>query len=471
MRAPTWGLNMRSDRQIRLRRLSSVLCRFGGLALVYACQLQVPESLLDKVPGPEIRRFSISGVEGSVSKDNINVTLTANWLPIDLTALTATFETNNAKLFVSGIRQTSGSTVNDFTNPKTMTAVGVDGTVKSYTVTVTPLTNYPFPDTGQTQCYDATAAQSCPTVTATHPRQDAEIADVPAARSLTGPTQHPVFTNDFTTTDNVTGLVWKTCSEGLSDASCTTGTITTTTWNAAASLPACDALNSANSGFGYAGYKTWRMPTVDELQTLANYSGSASAFDATYFPGTSTANIYWTSSTNMATPTEGWSVRFTLGIAYTYPKTSGGYMRCVAAKSSVKAPTYTDNGNGTITDLSTRLVWQKCSRGQVNDSTCSGAVTPASWTTALGYCQTLPLAGYNWRLPSINELNSVIDRTAENPAIQSTYFPSTATTNYWTSTTDPSTPANAWFIIFAQGRWQSFGKGTSYNVRCVATGN
>lgn len=461
MRARMWGWNMPSSRCAALFGLTGLL----------GCQLQVPGSLLDKVPAPEIMRLSIRGVAGTVSADTITVTLTANWGPVDLGALALTFEANNAKVFISGIRQISGSTLNDFSTSRIVTVVSADGSEKNYNLTVTPLTLFPFADTGQTQCYDATAAQTCATVTATHPRQDAEIADVPAARSFTGPTQHPVYTNDYTTTDNVTGLVWKTCSEGLSDASCATGTITTTTWNAAASLPACDALNSANSGSGYAGLKTWRMPNVEELQTLANYSSAVTAIDAAYFPGTATTNIYWASTTNTATPTEGWSVRFNLGTVYTYPKTSGGHVRCVSGKPVAKIATYAENGNGTVTDVSTKLVWQKCSRGQVNDSSCSGSATAANWAAALSYCQTLPLAGYNWRLPSVSEMNSLIDRTTANPAIQGTYFPATATGNYWTSTTDPSTPASAWFYVFAQGRVQSAAKTFSYNVRCVATGS
>jgi hypothetical protein len=36
---------------------------------------------------------------------------------------------------------------------------------------------------------------------------------------------------------------------------------------------------------------------------------------------------------------------------------------------------YTDNGDGTVTDNNTGLIWQKCSVGQTNDATCSGPAT------------------------------------------------------------------------------------------------
>jgi hypothetical protein len=70
------------------------------------------------------------------------------------------------------------------------------------------------------------------------------------ARSYSGPTAHAVFTTDYTTTDNVTGLVWKTCNEGKTGAACA-GVATTYTWYD--SINACSGLNAANAGSGYAG--------------------------------------------------------------------------------------------------------------------------------------------------------------------------------------------------------------------------
>src|SRR4030042_6403721 len=63
-------------------------------------------------------------------------------------------------------------------------------------------------------------------------------------------------------------------------------------------------------------------------------------------------------------------------------------------------PTYVDNGDGTITDLKTGLMWQK-TPDLVNKSTFDEAVAGAG---------TLNLAGYtDWRLPTIKELYSLID--------------------------------------------------------------
>ncbi len=63
------------------------------------------------------------------------------------------------------------------------------------------------------------------------------------ARSYTGPTAHGTYTSDYTTTDNATGLIWKTCSQGLSGAICATGTATTMNWQ--------DAQTGANGCMDY----------------------------------------------------------------------------------------------------------------------------------------------------------------------------------------------------------------------------
>lgn len=48
-----------------------------------------------------------------------------------------------------------------------------------------------------------------------------------------------------------------------------------------------------------------------------------------------------------------------------------------------------DNGDGTVTDTKTGLMWQKADAGTMN------------WETAIAYCKKLMLAGHSdWRLPS-----------------------------------------------------------------------
>ena len=132
---------------------------------------------------------------------------------------------------------------------------------------------------------------------------------------------------------------------------------------------------------------------------------------------------------------------------------------------------YTDNGNGTVTDQSNNLVWQKCSMGLNNDTTCSGSATTATFLNALTYCQGLALAGRTWRLPNVNEIGNLLDYTVSvTPLINTTLFPGTIALAYASSTTDTSTPANAWGVAFGTGTIYSITKVTGNYVRCVASG-
>jgi len=142
----------------------------------------------------------------------------------------------------------------------------------------------------------------------------------------------------------------------------------------------------------------------------------------------------------------------------------------IAAAPLLAAPVYVDNGDATVSDKATILVWQKCSMGQNNDATCSGTATTATWTNALAYCNGLTLAGKTWRLPNVNELESLVDDTKNNPAIiDTTAFPATVATAYWSSSTLVSYTTNAWFVNFNDSSAYSINKAFTYYVRCVAT--
>lgn len=140
---------------------------------------------------------------------------------------------------------------------------------------------------------------------------------------------------------------------------------------------------------------------------------------------------------------------------------------------SLPAETFADNGNGTVTDSDTGLVWQRCTAGQNNDTTCTGTASAHSWQTALNYCNGLNLAGKAWRLPSIEELKSILDKGRANPSIDTAFFPATQTGRYWTSTTYASFISSAWVVYFGgavgSGTLSSAPKSNAlYYVRCVA---
>ena len=142
--------------------------------------------------------------------------------------------------------------------------------------------SFALADSGQNLCYGITnsSSQTCPH--GTYAGQDGETVH-PVARSFTGPTAHATYTSDYTTKDNVTGLTWKTCVEGKEGATCGTGSFLSYTWFDAHN--ACAALNSMNSGAGYAGKTDWRLPSMPERMTITDNSKWYPALDSAHFPG------------------------------------------------------------------------------------------------------------------------------------------------------------------------------------------
>jgi hypothetical protein len=135
---------------------------------------------------------------------------------------------------------------------------------------------------------------------------------------------------------------------------------------------------------------------------------------------------------------------------------------------------YTDNGNGTVTDNNTGLMWQKCSVGQNNDATCSGTASALNWYQASGtYDATYNPSGSgvcgNWRLPTGKELITIVDYSIPggNANINSTYFPNTIGDSYWLSATFGGNSDMGWFVSFYNGNSSARLKSDSSYVRCV----
>ncbi|MCX7998616.1 MAG: DUF1566 domain-containing protein [Leptospiraceae bacterium] len=131
---------------------------------------------------------------------------------------------------------------------------------------------------------------------------------------------------------------------------------------------------------------------------------------------------------------------------------------------------YTDNLDGTITDNTTGLVWQKCTSGQENDSTCSGTATTSNFAGAEAYCANLQLAGKSWRVPSLLELETLIDFSSSQ-GIQTTYFPNPQNI-YWTSTPYPNSTIYNWRVHFNNpslpGATYFSNKAGLLHTRCVS---
>jgi hypothetical protein len=341
---------------------------------------------------------------------------------------------------------------------------------RSFTTT-TAKQAFAMADTGQAVCYNAAAVTGCGT-DPLFPTQDGDVINVPTARSMSGPTLSGG--SDYLTTDNVTTLVWRSCNEGRSGSTCAVGADTTMDWYSAQNQ--CSALNLANAGAGYGGRGGWRLPTKRELETLPRFGGANPASDAGQYPATAWgATSYWTSSTIIGTTANAWTVNFSAGLSgSTVKSVTTAIVRCVSTGTVTNA-SYTDNGDGTVTDNISNLRWQKCSRGQTQDATCSApAATTTNWSGALQYCDALNLGAFanssNWRLPNGNELRSLIDESVTVPAIKNAVFPNANNGNYWTSSTMIFTASSAIQINFINGTWTSPAKSGAVAVRCVATG-
>jgi hypothetical protein len=129
------------------------------------------------------------------------------------------------------------------------------------------------------------------------------------------------------------------------------------------------------------------------------------------------------------------------------PSQMGKYVRAVRG-DAYGINEFTDNGDGTITDQATGLMWMSADIGQAMD-----------WDDALAYAESASFAGYDdWRLPDVKELQSIVDYSGLYPAIDDSYFSCTELSEnefyyYWTSTSayfSTSDPGYgyAWYVAF-----------------------
>lgn len=397
----------------------------------------------------------------------------SSWVTIPTTTATFSWTDSTTLEWNTGWVKFPENTQLQFTISNLQDAGGISVADKVIEITTTARNNqWPLTDTGQTTCYNDTTSISCGNTS--WPRQDGDYTNTPVAHNFIGPTQHATYTNDYTTTDNVTGLVWKSCSEGQSGTTCATGTASQMTWYNA--VNGCAALNTSNSGNGYAGRKDWRLPTVSELETLPNYDTFSPVIDTEKFPATPTGKYNWTSTTYIyggsSSGDSAWYINFNLGWMDSANKaTNNLYVRCVAG-TSTSNQSFIDNGNGTITDSATNLIWQKCSAGLSGADCASGTIERKTWQNALQYCKNLSLDGRTWRLPSLKELKTLVDRNKkvdELTQIDQAAFPNTQNELYWTSTTRSDSTDNAWYIHFYYGSLFPDNKLGDSHVRCVSS--
>lgn len=98
---------------------------------------------------------------------------------------------------------------------------------------------------------------------------------------------------------------------------------------------------------------------------------------------------------------------------------------------------FVDNQDGTVTQLSTGLIWKRCAEGQFWDGSAKNCLYAPTVRNYQSSKSINKFAGYSdWRLPTISEFETIIDRTKSEPALVDLIaFPSLYFSNaYWTST-------------------------------------
>ncbi len=315
------------------------------------------------------------------------------------------------------------------------------------------ITSYPIVDTGQRISYNNNAAMPLPDKANSFYGQDANYRSNP-----------PSYTdnNNGTITDNVTGLMWQ---QQMGEK-----------------LTYEQALQKISS-LKLAGYGDWRIPTIKELYSLIQFSGSVKGqkaltpFIDTHFFSQPIGNTQagereidaqtWSSTEYVGKTMKNdqtiFGVNFVDGRIKGYPKynprtksANKMYFRFVRGNEAYGKNNFIDNNDGTITDLATGLIWQQ-------DDSKHGL----NWQEALQYSENLTLAGHSdWRLPNAKELQSILDysrspETSHSAAIDP-IFSTTAITNeagdkdypyYWSSTTHLDGPVPASGAVYV-----AFGK-------------
>jgi len=321
-----------------------------------------------------------------------------------------------------------------------------------------PTLDYVVVDTGQFNCYDATGnVISAPSPGQPFYGQDAQ---------LDGPQPNYIDMEDGTVWDVNTGLMWQKSPDLQNRVAWTTAV-------------------AAASATNIAGYTDWRMPTIKELYSLIQFYGltgttsnnSIPYLDTNYFDhvygetnlGYRIIDVQFWSGTKYVGQTQlasspadtVFGVNFADGRIKGYPEldpnpTGGTYklfVRYVRGNPNYGVNDFEDNGDGTVSDNNTGLMWSQDDLGGTQ-----------KWEQALAFVEDLNATnflGYNdWRLPNVKELHSLLDYTKAPAATNAAALGPAINTNFFHLTTNES-----WFIsgtTHAEGAVPPYGNYASY---------
>lgn len=316
--------------------------------------------------------------------------------------------------------------------------------------------SYPVIDTNQITFFNNSSKISKPSSDDSFYGQDANYTGIEISYT---------DNQDGTVTDNNTGLMWQQ--------------------DPGEKMSVEEAEDSLDD-FQLAGYSDWRLPTIKELYSLIIFSGRDISvdmdgeftqkpfIDTDYFTfeygdtssGERAIDSQYLSSTKYVSTTMNgdetyFGVNFADGRIKGYPKMQGNsdkdfFVIYVRGNTSYGVNNFVDNGDGTITDLATGLMWLQDDSGE-----------GMNWEDALDYAGGLTVSGYSdWRLPDVKELQSILDYsrsldTTNSAAINEIFNSSTIIDEgdnsnyafYWSSTTHADSKengSNAAYLAFGE---------------------
>jgi hypothetical protein len=297
---------------------------------------------------------------------------------------------------------------------------------------------------------------------------------------------NPRFTDngDQTVTDNLTGLMWTKESNAPGPISCVTGT--TMTWQKSLDYVAC--LNTND----YLGYSDWRIPNRNELKSLINLGQPSTAAwlnalgfnvmetsywsSTTYAQDTTYASVVWMKDGDVysifKTATDiihAWPVRTSsmINVPAMIPQTGQTISYAAGDDGALQEgvawpnPRFT-NSDGTtpindsiVVDQLTGLMWTQ-NGNSPGPAACSPGTTKSQWSNALDHIACLNLNTYlgyaDWRLPNVNELQSLINvNQSDSAAWLNTQGFINAQSHQWSSTVYAANPIYVWPTYISNG--------------------
>jgi len=285
--------------------------------------------------------------------------------------------------------------------------------------------------TGQKTCMNDDYEIDCPSVGEDFSGQDAQYAKlgycIPKSFTISGNAPERIVS------DNNTGLHWQQilpelyygCTgEDMEGKKCK--------WQEAVNY--CNDLN-------YGGYNDWRLPTVEELETIVDYGKLYPAVDEAYFPNAPLKG-FWSYSSMVGFADNAWYVDLADGDTWGDAKSSEYGVRCVRGSVLLTEHSFSEveiNDETIVIDSATNFQWTKDYSSEYK-----------TWKEALSYCENLYFGGYSdWRLPNINELKTLINRNKYNAASD---FPDMPLSEpFWSSSPCVYSIAYAWDIHIYSG--------------------